>query len=129
MQVNRELFNDVMVPNYNPSDVIPVKGEGSRVWDQNGKEFIDFAGGIAVNCLGHCHPALVAALKEQGDKLWHLSNVMTNEPALRLAKKLTDATFADKVYFAKRNAGSLVMTLDKCQIFSPCSFSAPTKAG
>ena len=100
MQVTRELFNDVMVPNYNPSEVIPVRGEGSRVWDQNGKEFIDFAGGIAVNCLGHCHPALVNALKEQGEKIWHLSNVMTNEPALRLAKKLTDATFADKVYFA-----------------------------
>ena len=104
MQVNRELFNEVMVPNYNPSAVIPVKGQGSRVWDQNGKEFIDFAGGIAVNCLGHCHPALVGALKEQGEKLWHLSNVMTNEPALRLAKKLTDATFAKKVYFANSGA-------------------------
>ena len=104
MQVTRELFNDVMVPNYNPSEVIPVRGEGSRVWDQNGKEFIDFAGGIAVNCLGHCHPALVNALKEQGEKSWHLSNVMTNEPALRLAKKLTDATFADKVYFANSGA-------------------------
>ncbi len=104
MQVNRELFNEVMVPNYNPSEVIPVKGEGSRVWDQNGTEFIDFAGGIAVNCLGHCHPALVTALKEQGEKLWHLSNVMTNEPALRLAKKLTDATFADKVYYANSGA-------------------------
>jgi len=104
MQVTRKLFNDVMVPNYNPSEVIPVRGEGSRVWDQNGKEFIDFAGGIAVNCLGHCHPALVNALKEQGEKIWHLSNVMTNEPALRLAKKLTDATFADKVYFANSGA-------------------------
>ena len=104
MQVTRELFNDVMVPNYNPSEVIPVRGEGSRVWDQNGKEFIDFAGGIAVNCLGHCHPALVNALKEHGEKIWHLSNVMTNEPALRLAKKLTDATFADKVYFANSGA-------------------------
>ncbi|MEZ7204299.1 aspartate aminotransferase family protein [Pseudoalteromonas sp. DY56-GL79] len=104
MQANRELFDEVMVPNYNPSAVIPVKGQGSRVWDQTGKEFIDFAGGIAVNCLGHCHPALVSALKEQGEKIWHLSNVMTNEPALRLAKKLTDATFADKVYFANSGA-------------------------
>ncbi|TMN44610.1 aspartate aminotransferase family protein [Pseudoalteromonas sp. S2755] len=104
MQANRELFDEVMVPNYNPSAVIPVKGEGSRVWDQTGKEFIDFAGGIAVNCLGHCHPALVSALKDQGEKIWHLSNVMTNEPALRLAKKLTDATFAEKVYFANSGA-------------------------
>lgn len=104
MQVTRDLFNDVMVPNYNPSAVIPVRGEGSRVWDQNNNEFIDFAGGIAVNCLGHCHPALVKALKEQGEKIWHLSNVMTNEPALRLAKKIVDATFAQKVYFANSGA-------------------------
>ncbi len=104
MTVNRELFDQVMVPNYAPSRVIPVRGEGSRVWDQAGREYIDFAGGIAVNCLGHCHPALVSALKEQGEKIWHLSNVMTNEPALRLAKKLTDATFAEKVYFANSGA-------------------------
>ncbi|TMS83491.1 aspartate aminotransferase family protein [Pseudoalteromonas sp. S554] len=104
MQVTRDLFNDVMVPNYNPSAVIPVRGEGSRVWDQSDNEFIDFAGGIAVNCLGHCHPALVNALKEQGEKIWHLSNVMTNEPALRLAQKMVEATFADKVYFANSGA-------------------------
>ena len=102
--VNRELFDDVMVPNYSPSAVIPVRGQGSRVWDQQDREFIDFAGGIAVNCLGHCHPALVGALTEQANKIWHLSNVMTNEPALRLAKKLTDNTFADKVYFANSGA-------------------------
>lgn len=102
--VNRELFDDVMVPNYAPSAVIPVRGQGSRVWDQQDKEYVDFAGGIAVNCLGHCHPALVSALKEQSEKIWHLSNVMTNEPALRLAKKLVDNTFADKVYFANSGA-------------------------
>ncbi|QBY03916.1 aspartate aminotransferase family protein [Thalassotalea sp. HSM 43] len=104
--VNRELFDHVMVPNYSPSAVIPVRGKGSRVWDQNNNELIDFAGGIAVSCLGHCHPALVEALKTQGEKLWHLSNVMTNEPALRLAKKLVDNTFAEKVYFANSGAES-----------------------
>ncbi|MBU2917555.1 aspartate aminotransferase family protein [Psychrosphaera sp. F3M07] len=106
MTVNRALFDSVMVPNYSPSQVIPVKGLGSRVWDQNDKEYIDFAGGIAVNCLGHCHPNLVAALKEQGEKIWHLSNVMTNEPALRLAEKLVNSTFAEKVYFANSGAES-----------------------
>ncbi|WP_274707210.1 aspartate aminotransferase family protein [Aliidiomarina quisquiliarum] len=104
MPVTRALFNDVMVPNYNPAAIIPVRGEGSRVWDQEGREYVDFAGGIAVNCLGHCHPAMVKALTEQANKLWHLSNVMTNEPALRLAKKLTDATFAERVYFANSGA-------------------------
>lgn len=104
MQVTRATFDEVMVPNYNPAQMIPVRGEGSRVWDQEGKEYIDFAGGIAVNCLGHCHPAMVQALTEQGQKLWHLSNVYTNEPALRLAAKLTAATFADRVYFANSGA-------------------------
>ena len=104
MNVTRATFDDVMVPNYNPADMVPVRGEGSRVWDQDGAEYIDFAGGIAVNVLGHCHPELVKALNEQGNKLWHLSNVFTNEPALRLAKKLNDATFSDKVYFANSGA-------------------------
>lgn len=104
MQVDRSTFDDVMVPNYNPAQMVPVRGEGSRVWDQEGNEYIDFAGGIAVNALGHCHPELVSVLQEQGSKLWHLSNVFTNEPAMRLAKKLCDATFADKVYFANSGA-------------------------
>ena len=101
---NRALFDEVMVPNYAPASVIPVRGQGSRVWDQDDREYIDFAGGIAVSSLGHCHPALITALKQQADRLWHLSNVLTNEPALRLAKKLVDATFADKVYFANSGA-------------------------
>lgn len=104
MNVTRATFDEVMVPNYNPANMIPVRGEGSRVWDQDGAEYVDFAGGIAVNVLGHSHPALVAALNEQGSKLWHLSNVFTNEPALRLATKLTEATFADRVYFANSGA-------------------------
>ena len=104
MNLTRAQFDEVMVPNYAPSPVIPVRGQGSRVWDQQDKEYVDFAGGIAVTCLGHCHPALVGALKEQGEKLWHLSNVMTNEPALALATKLVNATFAEKVYFANSGA-------------------------
>ena len=104
LQVNRALFDEVMVPNYAPAGIIPVSGKGSRVWDQQGREYVDFAGGIAVSSLGHCHPALVNALTQQASNPWHLSNVMTNEPALRLAKKLVDATFADKVYFANSGA-------------------------
>ncbi|MDK7189652.1 aminotransferase class III-fold pyridoxal phosphate-dependent enzyme, partial [Bifidobacterium sp. UMB1230] len=72
---------------------------GSRIWDQQGKEYVDFAGGIAVTALGHCHPALVNALKTQGETLWHISNVFTNEPALRLGRKLIEATFAERVVF------------------------------
>jgi acetylornithine/N-succinyldiaminopimelate aminotransferase len=104
IKVERGLFDEVMVPCYNPMEMIPVKGEGSRIWDQEGNEYIDFAGGIAVSCLGHCHPAMVEALTEQGKKLWHLSNVMTNEPALRLAKTLTELSFAERVFFANSGA-------------------------
>lgn len=104
LQVNRALFDEVMVPNYAPSQVIPIRGHGSRVWDQTGKEYVDLAGGIAVSALGHTHPKLVSVLTEQANKLWHLSNVMTNEPALRLAKLLVDNTFAEKVFFANSGA-------------------------
>ncbi|BCK30582.1 Succinylornithine transaminase/acetylornithine aminotransferase [Vibrio cholerae] len=104
MSVDRSSFDEVMVPCYNPMEFIPVKGFGSRIWDQQGHEYIDFAGGIAVSCLGHCHPVMVQALTTQANKLWHLSNVMTNEPALRLAKKLTQVSFAEKVFFANSGA-------------------------
>ena len=102
--VSRSTFDQVILPVYAPAQFVPVKGKGSRVWDQQGKEYIDFSGGIAVTALGHCHPALVAALKQQGETLWHTSNVFTNEPALRLASKLIQATFADRVFFANSGA-------------------------
>ncbi|WP_213713895.1 bifunctional acetylornithine/succinyldiaminopimelate transaminase [Cedecea lapagei] len=97
--VTRATFDEVILPIYAPAEFIPVKGKGSRVWDAAGKEYVDFAGGIAVTALGHCHPALVEALKTQGETLWHTSNVFTNEPALKLARKLIDATFAERVVF------------------------------
>ncbi len=97
--ITRATFDQVILPIYAPAEFIPVKGKGSRVWDQQGKEYVDFAGGIAVTALGHCHPALVEALKTQGETLWHTSNVFTNEPALRLGQKLVDATFAERVVF------------------------------
>lgn len=103
-KVTRADFDRVMVPNYAPAAYIPVRGQGSRVWDQEGKEYVDFAAGIAVSCLGHAHPALVGALTEQAQRIWHLSNTLTNEPALRLADKLTAATFADRVFFANSGA-------------------------
>ncbi|WP_337228703.1 bifunctional acetylornithine/succinyldiaminopimelate transaminase [Proteus faecis] len=102
--INRATYDQVMLPIYSPAEFIPVKGVGSRVWDQQGKSYIDFAGGIAVLALGHAHPALNQALKEQSEKLWHVSNIFTNEPALRLAQKLIDNTFAERVFFANSGA-------------------------
>ncbi|MDO6718756.1 aspartate aminotransferase family protein [Psychrosphaera sp. 1_MG-2023] len=124
MKVSRDLFDQVMVPNYAPAAIIPVSGKGSRVWDQNGKEYVDFAGGIAVSCLGHCHPNLVNALQTQSEKIWHLSNVMTNEPALRLASKLCAATFAEKVYFANSGAEANEAALKLARRFALDNYGA-----
>ncbi|WJV66545.1 aspartate aminotransferase family protein [Pectobacteriaceae bacterium CE70] len=104
LPISRHDFDERMIPLYAPADFIPVRGEGSHLWDQQGKEYIDFAGGIAVNALGHAHPAVVAALTEQAGMLWHVGNGYTNEPVLRLAKQLIDATFAEKVFFCNSGA-------------------------
>ncbi len=93
-----------MLPNYSPADFIPERALGSRLWDKDNKEYIDFGGGIAVNSLGHSHPVLIEALNKQSKKIWHISNYLTNEPAIELAKKLTDLTFAENIYFS--NSGS-----------------------
>jgi acetylornithine/N-succinyldiaminopimelate aminotransferase len=104
MPVTRATFDAVMVACYAPAPFVPVRGEGSRVWDQSGRMYIDFASGVAVTALGHCHPAMVKAVEEQARKLWHVSNWMTNEPALRLAQRLVDATFAERVFFCNSGA-------------------------
>lgn len=104
LSITRENFDEWMMPVYAPATFIPVRGEGSRLWDQQGKEYIDFAGGIAVNALGHAHPALLEALNDQASKFWHTGNGYTNEPVLRLAKKLIDATFAERVFFCNSGA-------------------------
>lgn len=102
--VLRADFDRYMVPVFAPLDLIPVRGEASRLWDQEGRDYIDFGAGVAVTALGHAHPAQVRALTEQAGKLWHVSNYYTNEPALRLAKKLCDATFAERVFFCNSGA-------------------------
>jgi len=104
LPVTRAMFDELMVPIYAPAPFVPVRGEGSRVWDQGGKMYIDFAAGVAVTSLGHCHPALVRALTEQAHTLWHVSNWFTNEPALRLARRLVDHTFAERVFFCNSGA-------------------------
>lgn len=102
--ITRDTFDELILPTYNPVSFIPVKGKGSRIWDQEGKEYIDFSGGIAVTSLGHCHPVLNKTLKNQSKILWHVSNVFTNEPVLRLAKKLVASSFASQVFFANSGA-------------------------
>ncbi|GLU32491.1 aspartate aminotransferase family protein [Trinickia caryophylli] len=102
--VNRQTFDDVMVPVFSPASFMPVRGLGSRVWDSDGRDYVDFTGGIAVTALGHTHPELVRVLHEQGGRLWHVSNAYTNEPVLRLARRLETLTFAQRAFFANSGA-------------------------
>ena len=83
------------------------RGEGVWLTTEGGDRYLDFAAGIAVNSLGHAHPHLVEALKEQADKLWHLSNLYDIPGQERLARRLTEATFADKVFFTNSGAEAL----------------------
>lgn len=102
--VNRNTFDAVMVPTYAPSAVVPVRASGLEVWDQDGNRYLDFTAGIAVTSLGHAHPGLVEALCTQAKTLWHVSNAYTNEPVLRLATALTQATFAERAFFCNSGA-------------------------
>ena len=89
---------------YGRYPIVLVKGKGSKVWDKSGKQYIDFVSGLAVDNLGHCHPAVVSAIKKQAGKLIHVSNLYHIEPQSQLAEKLTSLSFADKVFFC--NSGT-----------------------
>ena len=102
--VTRQTFDEVLVPTYAPAAMVPVRASGLDLWDQNGKHYLDFTSGIAVTALGHCNPLVVEALTKQANTLWHLGNGYTNEPVLRLASALTEATFADRAFFCNSGA-------------------------
>ncbi|WP_426165914.1 acetylornithine/succinyldiaminopimelate transaminase [Pseudoduganella sp. R-31] len=102
--VTRATFDEVIVPTYAPAQMVPVRAAGLDLWDQNGKHYLDFTSGIAVASLGHCNPVVVEALTRQANTLWHLGNGYTNEPVLRLALALTEATFADRAFFCNSGA-------------------------
>jgi acetylornithine/N-succinyldiaminopimelate aminotransferase len=93
------------LPVYRPRDVILERGQGARVWDREGRDYIDLSAGIAVCGLGHNDPDMVAALTEQAGKLWHTSNVFYSEPPLRLAEELVTASrFATRVFLCNSGA-------------------------
>jgi acetylornithine/N-succinyldiaminopimelate aminotransferase len=93
-----------VLPTYNRAPLAFVRGEGSWLETRDGSRYLDLGSGIAVNALGHAHPALVKALTEQAGKLWHVSNVYTIPEQQRLAEMLVDRTFADTVFFT--NSGT-----------------------
>jgi acetylornithine/N-succinyldiaminopimelate aminotransferase len=84
--------------------IVLVRGQGTRLWDSEGKEYLDCVGGIAVDALGHCHPKMVAAITAQAETLIHVSNLYHIEPQIRLGKLLCEQTFADRVFFCNSGA-------------------------
>ncbi|MCS3917503.1 acetylornithine/N-succinyldiaminopimelate aminotransferase [Caldanaerobacter subterraneus subsp. tengcongensis MB4] len=93
-----------LMDTYNRYPIMLVKGEGTRVWDSEGNAYLDFVAGIAVNSLGHCHPALVEAIKKQAETLIHCSNLYWNEKQIELARMISENSFGGKVFFANSGA-------------------------
>jgi acetylornithine/N-succinyldiaminopimelate aminotransferase len=98
------LEREHLVPAYARMPVQFVRGEGSRLWDCNGTEYLDFQTGLAVTSLGHGHPSVVAAIREQAARLIHVGNLFYTEPGMRLARRLADGSLGGKVHFA--NSGT-----------------------
>jgi acetylornithine/N-succinyldiaminopimelate aminotransferase len=100
-----ELGKRYWLPVYKPRELVLDHGKGARVWDTEGRDYVDFGAGIAVNALGHQDPDLLAALTAQAHKLWHSSNVFYTEPPLRLAAELVEASgFAERVFLCNSGA-------------------------
>jgi len=95
---------EAVLPTYARADVTIVRGEGARVWDAEGREYLDFGGGIAVVGLGHRHPAVTDAAHAQLDRLWHASNLYWTEPMLRLAGLLSDRLGGAQAFFCNSGA-------------------------
>ena len=92
-------------PNYGPrAPICIVRGEGARLWDTDGREYLDFGAGLAVVSLGHCHPRITGAIREAAATLLHVSNLYHNAPQIHLAKMLCEHSFAERVFFC--NSGT-----------------------
>ena len=97
-------MNTPLYPTYARYDVAFERGEGAYLFDTDGRRYLDFAAGIAVNVLGHCHPRMVQAVKRQAERLWHVSNLYRIPEQERVAAKLTANSFADAVFFCNSGA-------------------------
>ena len=104
--MNKKIKSNIM-PTYGERDLEFVKGEDCYLFTSDGKKYLDFAGGIAVNSLGHCHPKLVKAIKKQAETLWHTSNLYYNQNQEEYANMLCKNSFADKVFFTNSGAEAI----------------------
>jgi len=94
----------VIMKTYGRYPIVPVRGEGCRLWDADGKEYLDFLAGVAVNNLGHCHPRVVKAIQEQAATLIHCSNYYQIPQQIELAELLCSHSFADRAFFCNSGA-------------------------
>lgn len=99
-----EMGDLYVMKTYGRLPIALVRGKGARVWDAGGREYLDFVGGLAVNSLGHCHPAVVQAIAGQAEALMHVSNLYYIEPQVKLAKMLVENSCADRVFFCNSGA-------------------------
>ena len=93
-----------VIPSYARLPVEFVRGAGTRLWDDEGNEYLDFLSGISVTNLGHCHPRVVEAVRDQTGRLMHASNLFYTEPAMRLAARLVDLSLGGKAYLCNSGA-------------------------
>jgi predicted acetylornithine/succinylornithine family transaminase len=115
-------YTNYTVPFYGPADFVVKKAKGSYVWDVNNKKYIDFTAGIAVTNLGHSNNDLVKILNHQSKNAWHLSNLYINMPAINLAKKLCQKTFAEKVFFCNSGAESIEAAVKTARKYTSTKF-------
>ena len=115
-------YTNYTVPFYGPADFVVKKAKGSYVWDVNNKKYIDFTAGIAVTNLGHSNNDLVKILNHQSRNAWHLSNLYINMPAINLAKKLCQKTFAEKVFFCNSGAESIEAAVKTARKYTSTKF-------
>ncbi len=106
-----------LLPTYARASVTLERGEGVYVFASDGRRFLDFGSGVAVNALGHAHPTLVAALTSQAGKIWHTSNLYQVPGQLRLAERLVEATFADTVFFCNSGAEAIECSIKMARKF------------
>jgi predicted acetylornithine/succinylornithine family transaminase len=100
----RQLASEVLTPNYGERTIMLMRGKGTRVWDSDGREYLDFLSGISVNNLGHCHPAVTEAVQKQVAEFVHCSNLYLIPQQIELARILCDLSFAEQVFFANSGA-------------------------
>jgi len=105
------LERDALMPTYVRNPVEFVRGEGTRLWDDEGNEYLDFLTGISVAQLGHCHPAVVEAVHEQAGRLMHVGNLFYTEPGMRLAKRLVDLSLGGRVFLCNSGAEAIECAL------------------